>query len=212
MNSLQKARIIAVVLAISATLALASTLVAPHGRWPVTWPKELESLRSRATTLHVGMGNQETVYEIPFESRQEFEAAWPHILSLRSKGSPIFLQPGPTRYSSIPPTIKAGVLILAPCSPVVGPVMPDGATLHSGPPWPESIKSPSGELPEYVVAENGQWVPYTTNTQLYLSFKYRARVDVMLIVDGDIVDTNRLAFPKDVKLIPGHFPVQPAVN
>jgi hypothetical protein len=213
MNIPQKARVIGFALFVSATLVLASTAIAPHGRWPETWPKELEVFRARATTLSVGMANQETAYEIPFESREEFEAAWPHILSLRSKGSPIILQPGPTRYSSIPPTIKAGVMILCPCSPGTGPLLADGTLLRSGPPWPDSIKSPSGELPEYVVAENGKWVPYTTDIDArlgaQLGFHYRARVDVMLIVDGDIVDTNRLAFPEGVNLVPGHFAVQP---
>jgi hypothetical protein len=206
----QKARIVGLALAASATLALASTQIVPDGRWPATWPKELESFRSRSKTLRVAMGNHEDVYEIPFESRKEFEAAWPHILSLRSKGSPIILQAGPTRYSSIPPTIKAGVLILGPCSSNTGPVLPDGTLLRSGPPWPDSIQYPSGDLPGYVVAANGRWVPYTTNmqTNILIGFHYRARVDVMLIVDGDIVDTNRITFPEGVKLVPGHFRVQ----
>jgi hypothetical protein len=46
-------------------------------------------------------------------------------------------------------------------------------------------------------------------TNILVGFHFRARVDVMLIVDGDIVDTNRLTFPEGVKLVPGHFAVQP---
>src|SRR4051794_1237362 len=135
MNIPQKVRIIGLALAIPATVALASTMIVSRGLWPETWPKELEALRSKATTLRVHMGSEENVYEIPFESREEFEAAWPHILSLRSKGSPISLQPGPVRYSSLPPTVKAGVLILGPS---------DSPQLRKEPPWPESIKFPSG--------------------------------------------------------------------
>jgi hypothetical protein len=202
MSLFRKVRTLMVAVAVPSALALASTTIVGTGRWPHSWPRQLDGLRSRATTLDVGWGNQETVYEIPFATRQEFEAAWPHLLSLRSQGAPIIVQPGPSQYYlRTGPTIKAGVLVLWPSAG--GPLLPDGTMLRSGPPWPESIKSPSGELPEYVVAENGKWVPYMGQTNV--GFYHRARVDIVLIADGEIVDTNRVAFPKDVQVVPGRF-------
>src|SRR5687767_13461359 len=64
----------------------------PGGTWPASWPKELEPLRKQAWTwqheFHV-------YYDIPFASREEFEAAWPHILKLKDKGASITLVRGP---------------------------------------------------------------------------------------------------------------------
>jgi hypothetical protein len=191
-----------VVVAVPSAVVLATTAIIASGNWPDSWPPQLNGLRSRATTLYVGWGNQETVYEIPFSTRQEFEAAWPHLLSLRSQGAPIIVQPGPSQYYfRTGPTVKAGVLVLWPLGG--GTLLPDGTMLRTGPPWPESIKSPSAELPEYVPAVNGKWVPYTGQTNV--GFHHRARVDIVLIADGEIVDTNRVAFPKGVRMVPGHF-------
>jgi phage gp37-like protein len=74
-----------------------------------------------------------------------------------------------------------------------------------GPPWPESIKSATGELPEYVTEQGGEWVPFTGQKEEnhpadYVSH-WRARVDLVLIVDGQIVDTNRIQFPAGTTVI-----------
>ena len=50
-----------------------------------------------------------------------------------------------------------GVRILCPSNGELR--TPDGKSLKIGPPWPDYIKSKSGELPEYVVNESGKWVP-----------------------------------------------------
>jgi hypothetical protein len=62
-----------------------------RGQWPATWPKELEPFRSHARTIEVATGVQENVFEIRFESREEFERAWPAILKLKTPGAPITL-------------------------------------------------------------------------------------------------------------------------
>jgi len=185
-------------LAISSIAVFANIATIGAGRWPTSWPKELEHLRHRAKTFYVGTGAQETVYQIPFSSREEFESAWPHLLSLKSKGAPIVLQPGPFRFEGIPPEIKAGVLVLWPSQS--GPLLPNGNLLPSGPPWPDSIKTANGELPEWVIAEKGRWVTFTGQTNY--GFKHRARIDLVLIFDGQVVDTNRIPFPKDAPLVP----------
>lgn len=60
------------------------------GRWPETWPKELEPLRKQAKS-YTGSSVNRTFHEIQFKSREEFEAAWPHLLKVKDANAPIFL-------------------------------------------------------------------------------------------------------------------------
>jgi len=81
-----------------------------EGIWPKTWPKELEPLRKKARTLEGEVGFRH--YEIPFTTREEFEAAWPHLLKVKSKGAPIILVRAPKlEFFTIKP---AGVLVHSP--------------------------------------------------------------------------------------------------
>jgi hypothetical protein len=129
--------------------------------------------------------------------------------------------------------MKAGVRILSPLTETLvtpeGALYPPGAEsaipgnfLKIGPPWPDYIKSESGVLPEYVVYENDKWTPYTEkmqkeyekigkdladNREIYLRqyFRQRARIEIQLIVDGDIVDLNRISLPADTPIIDRRF-------
>ena len=83
--------------------------------------------------------------------------------------------------------------------PPQGPVV-NGEAKPWGPPWPDSVKKANGELPEFIIAEEGKLVPYTGQTNNV--FKHRARVDLILVFDGQIVDTNTIVFPKDAPLLP----------
>jgi hypothetical protein len=69
--------------------------VANEGLWPKDWPAELEPLRKQSRTL-VGPEVEYQHFAIPFATREEFEAAWPHILEVKSKGAPIVLRRGPS--------------------------------------------------------------------------------------------------------------------
>ena len=82
------------------TLCAASSVyalysVANEGLWPKDWPKELEPLRKQSRTL-VGPELEYRHYAIPFTKREEFEAAWPHIVSVKTKGAPVVLRRGPS--------------------------------------------------------------------------------------------------------------------
>lgn len=74
--------------------AYAISFGGPGGTWPKTWPKELEPLRKQAWTWEHGLTGSKS-YDIPFASREEFESAWPHILTLKDKGTSITLLRGP---------------------------------------------------------------------------------------------------------------------
>jgi hypothetical protein len=87
---------IAVVLC-AATAAHAVYSFSDDGRWPKEWPKELEPLRKQSRSF-VGPDAGSQHYAIYFADRNAFEAAWPHILKVKSKGAPIFLSRGPNFF------------------------------------------------------------------------------------------------------------------
>ena len=138
-----------------------------HGAWPKSWPAELEPIRKQARTL-VGPEVAFRHYQIPFTKREEFEAAWPHFLKVKSKGAPIILVRGPkTDFFDIKP---AGLLI------------------HS-PPTDEKETDPVEQI-------SGQDNPRTT---------WMNATFFELVVDGEIVDLNRIALPPDTPIIDERF-------
>ena len=185
-----------------------------EGAWPKNWPKELEPLRKQSRTL---VHQTLAIHEIPFTNRGEFESAWPHILAVKNKGAPVILLSSPdTRHVS---SIKAGVHILSPLTgtlvnpegarypPGAESAIPGGKFLRIGPPWPDDIQSASGVLPEYVVDHNGKWVPFTEKDSKERYIR-RARIDIELIVDGNIVDLNRIPLPADTPISDQRFKAQ----
>jgi len=186
--------------------------VTDEGAWPKNWPKELEPLRNQSRTLTHQAVN---IHEIPFTNRGKFESAWPHILRIKSKEAPLILLSSP--YDRLgEPIIKAGVRILSPLTgtlvtpkgtrypPGAESAIPGGEFLRIGPPWPDYIKSESGALPEYVVSKDGKWAPYSEKEGKERVVR-RARIDIELVVDGDIVDLNRIPLPADTPIIDKRF-------
>lgn len=141
--------------------------VADEGTWPKTWPAELEPLRKQARTL-VGPMLENRHYEIPFTKREKFEAAWPHLLKVKSRGAPIILVKKTTFFRVKP----AGVLVHTP------PVLLEGK---------------KGRPEEPIPAQDN---PRTT--WMNTSF-------IELVVDGEIVDLNRIALPADTPIIDERF-------
>src|SRR5260221_7705494 len=124
--------------AVSPAYALYS--VSFTGDWPKSWPKELEPLRKQSRTL-VGPRAPHRHFAIPFTKREEMESAWPHLLTVNSKGAALRLVRAPNFF--LGEHAKAGVVVHCP------PLGQEGTT--------------------------------------YLE----------LVVDGDIVDLNRLPLPAD---------------
>jgi len=198
--------------------------VSNTGLWPTNWPKELDPLREQSRTLR---HNEMDIHEIPFTNRLQFEAAWTHILAVKSPEAPITLLKGPDTW--LGGTMQAGVRIRAPLTGTL--VSPEGSQylpgaealitniplLRIGPPWSDDLKSKSGAVPEFVVYDNGRWVPCsvtnrTTNSPVHGRLIQRARTDIELIVDGDIVDVNRISVPADSLVVDKRFSVQSAVG
>lgn len=138
-----------------------------HGAWPKSWPAELEPIRKQARTL-VGPDIASRHYQIPFTKREEFEAAWPHFLKVKTKGAPIILVRGPkTDFFAIKP---AGLLI------------------HS-PPTDDKGTDPVDQIP----AQDD-----SRSTWMNATF-------FELVVDGEIVDLNRIPLPADTPIIDERF-------
>lgn len=133
--------------------AFAISFGGPGGEWPDTWPKELEPLRKQAYTWEHG-DSRRVSYDIPFTDRDEFEAAWPHILSLRGEHAIITLWRGDRLR--VGKGGSAGVCI-APQRPGV-----DKETI------------------------------------------------IRLVVDGEIVDLNRIPLPADATIVDERFPEEEA--
>jgi hypothetical protein len=124
--------------------AHADWVVADKGTWPESWPAELDPLRKQSRSLQ-GSALNLTFYEIRFTKREEFEASWPHILKVATKGIPITLLRGPHEHMG---TLKAGVRI---------------------------------------------WHP-----------AHKTR-NIWLVVDGEIVDLNRIPLPKGTPVVDERF-------
>ena len=95
---------------------------------------------------------------IPFSKREEFEAAWPHLLKVKSNDAPIHLQRGKSFFLG---DAKAGVVVHCPA-----PRSRDAAAANA---------------------------------------KQRDATRIDLIVDGEIVDLNRIPLPKDRPIIDERF-------
>lgn len=149
-------------------VARADWSVSDQGAWPKSWPAELEPLRKQAGTIQGSLANL-VIHHIPFTKREEFEAAWPHLLKVKTKGAPIVLVRSPGKHWHFGDT-AAGALIHCP---------PGG----TDPAEPKGPLKGVDNLPE-------RWL-YTTWIEL--------------VVDGKIVDLNRIALPPDTPIIDQRF-------
>lgn len=145
-----------------------------YGAWPKSWPQELEPIRKQSRTL-VGPQIASRHYQIPFTKREEFEAAWPHFLKVKTKGAPIILVRGPkTDFFAVEP---AGLLIHTPPSAV-----------------DEKVKEGFEVSVEDAKDAHGKWRTDATYIEL--------------VVDGKIVDLNRIELPADTPIIDERFKAQ----
>lgn len=177
--------------------SLGLMMVHSRGTWPGSWPEELEPLRDRSVSYDVAAGNQEMVHEIPFTSRAEFERLWPAILKVKDEGGKL------TLVSAAPNDRKRNFFKTS--MPAVRIATPSGGSMKFagsdesislGPPWPEDVYDENGHLPEYVAWDGEQWAR-VTSTRGVRGFIHRARIDITLVVDGRVIDLNRIPLPKD---------------
>ena len=109
-------RTLALLAAAAAALGAAGSVhalysVSNEGTWPKSWPAQLEPLRKRSRTLE-GPMTAHRHHAIPFTKRAEFEAAWPHLLKVKTRGAPVLLVRGPNFF--LGKGITAGVVVHSP--------------------------------------------------------------------------------------------------
>jgi len=216
-------RVLAALVLAATPLWLAMARTGEGGAWPNDWPVELEDVRAQATTTRWDRTPGELLYQIPFESREQFEVAWPGILRAKSRGGTLTLYRVGSPGEGWPGVSNEGpaVRILAPSGGYSalterqrGPqpqtlddmeaLVEQGNALHADEPWPESAFLPNGDLAEYVTIEfvDGRmtWVAAGQDDGR-LRDLHRARVDIVLVVDGQVIDLNRIRLPADTKVI-----------
>jgi hypothetical protein len=196
------------VLLLAADFSIAVVFTRDHGDWPQDWPAALEPYRARSRTIDVATVVHQGVYEIPIRTPEEFEAIWLAILSVKSPKAPLTIRevdPDLSESKSFYSYRQPIIHIFAPPNRV-GLVGKPGweKRLSVGPPWPASIISPEGELPEYVQAAEVDGVKTWVAAKLgegQPGFYYRARVEIELVVDGIIIDPERIDVPADTPII-----------
>ena len=153
--------VLATIILFFASALYAEYTVENKGSWPDTWPKDLDGLRKQSRTLE-GPTRPSLHYAIPFTSREAFEAAWPHLLKVKTPSAPIVLRRGPSFW--LQDGSNAGVCIHTP---------PAGKTPITD---PEEV--------------DGNW---------------ERTIYIELIVDGEIVDLNRILLPPHTPIIDERF-------
>jgi len=143
--------------------------VSDEGTWPESWPKELEPLRKQSRSLIGGEANL-IRHEITFINQKEFEAAWPHILKVKSKGAPLILVRGPNKH--------------------MGKLINAGVVIHCPPAQTGNRDEPAAPLP-------GTWSD--------ARMRWTKTTFIELVVDGNIVDLNRIPLPANTPIIDERF-------
>ncbi len=180
----------------AATICFALVTTSEPGTWPESWPRELENFRQHGRTFSYSSQTEECAHEIAFPSREAFEKAWPHLLKVKSKGAPLILE-SLQNTNLFPKPTQPAVRIFAPSPPGRGFT---DAERNRPFPWPDTIRHPDGTWPEFVVHSEGGWVPAGK-----AAIRYRVRQDLVLIVDGHIIDLNRIPLPSNTPIIDRRF-------
>jgi hypothetical protein len=87
----------------------------PTQAFPESWPEELQPFLKQTWTWEEGKSSTPS-YHMAFSDREEFESAWPHIVELWGKGTPIWLMSGPKVrvWTTKPPKGQTAGVIISP--------------------------------------------------------------------------------------------------
>jgi hypothetical protein len=171
-----RTRILVAAIALSAVCAVATAewAVFDKGAWPETWPKALEPLRKQSRSIRGGGGVYDlSIHHIPFKDRDAFDAAWPELLKVKTKGAPLVLLRSPNTHWYFG-KMTAGVLIHTPS-------------------------------PEMKIKEPAQ--PFEPTGDVVTRWWHTIYIE--LVVDGEIVDLNRIPLPPDTPIIDERFKPDP---
>ncbi|UCH35864.1 MAG: M48 family metalloprotease [Armatimonadota bacterium] len=157
--------------------------------WPKSWPPKFNAHLHRALEISPFTGGPaEVLYDIHFDSREEFERLWPAVLKVKTAGAPLTLK----TFKPIEAHAMAGDFYTKPYLRILVP--------PSNPPRKlEIVRLPSGEPAEYVRLEEEGWRPLQPGQRA--GYCARARTDVVLHVDGTVIDLNRIPLPGNTPIV-----------
>lgn len=190
-------------------IVLAFVSVSEVAAWPKDWPQELEPYREHALKwCCMGGEAEETLYYIKFRNRPEFENIWPTLLKLKSKGAPLHLCSAGVASADADSfaAFFEGPMVTIKC-PTSGTyqLRADGFYSHVAQ-WTQDLAQSDGPLPEFVVRrkEDGIWAPveqHAASIPAHCGVLERARVELLLFVDGKVIDLNRIRLPEDTPIL-----------
>ena len=163
------------------------------GTWPKSWPKELEPLRKQAWTWVFDSRSSRVIsYEFSFANREDFESAWPRILKVKA---PVTLLRGPHRIGDRKTPQNAAVRIRTHTTGMKVTLTADvmkrlGITLE-----------PALQLPVTTILYDLKMIRLMDSKALINTVV----TGIELVVDGDIVDLNRIRLPADTPIIDKRF-------
>ncbi len=212
MNAKNSLLIAAFVFAVCvASTAQAFMIGHSEGDWPDTWPAELEPLREQAETWIGPIGEYSTLYAIPFTSREQFEDAWPHLLAVLGKNATITFADSSATYVSDVDDEHPRAKALLTCNVTVRQYTAPDGTARWGvfPHYRGSIeRSENGELrrssPPRIVDMDDAFLDSLIKlgelrkieTEAGIAYEHQPEVNLILKVDGDIVDPDRIEIPE----------------
>ncbi len=179
----------------------------PEGLRPQVWSKDQQTIFQQRTSFRGWYFQfddvREALLELRCDSQADFEKLWPALVSVKSKGAPIILKKGESSYRGGPVVVRS-VGILYPLRNREGLSRPG-----IDPNLLASVLRSSDRPPEYVTAAGKPFtgvLPRPAPKRYELPEPlYRVRTDIMLVVDGDTIDLNRIPLPEDTPIIDERF-------
>lgn len=187
-------------LSLSSVSSHALILTWDRGEWSPDWPKELESLRQRATSESDSPIGGGIFYTIPFREREEFEKVWPTVLGLKSKGTALVLKSGPVQISHLPTFILEDI----------SPATSQGTTTDGDTPISLRVRESESEVQHLWPAGGYAGIRiHAPQSSMFPRNDPRrgdpqcdgrvSTIEIELFVDGKIIDLNRIHLPADIK-------------
>lgn len=162
---------------------------APVETWPKSWPSEFNAYLDHAVCISPMTGGPaEVFYDIRFSGREQFERLWRAVLKVKTDGAPLTLK----TFKPIEEDPVAGDFYTKPYLRILVP--------PSNPPRKlEIVSLPSGDPAEYVQLDEQGWRPSPRGRRT--GYCARARTDIVLHVDGSVIDLNRIPLPRNTPIV-----------
>ena len=162
----------------------------PVKTWPKSWPPEFNGYLDRA--LHISPmtgGPAEEFYDIHFNDYRQFESLWPAVLKVKTDGAPLTLK----TFKPIEGSPLVSDFYTKPYLRILVPPSNPARKI-------EVVRLPSGEPVEYLQLDTDGWRPLGSGPR-ETGYAARARTEIVLYVDGSVIDLNRIPLPRNTPIV-----------